>query len=342
MIDLIIIIAFLTSLILLILLRPIAFKLKLLDFPTKRKDHIGNVPLIGGICIYFGVIMSYGILNQHDKFSLVLLITSTFILIQGVWDDCSNVKAKYKMALQGILTVIVIYITDVKLQSFDNLFGVLYPLELGIFSIPITVISIVGLTNAINMIDGVDGLASSLILLAVIGLLCFNLKVDPSSLTNILFALAAALLPFMIFNIVSHSHKKIFLGDAGSLFLGFIISWVLIYNAENNSSFTPSFALWCVAIPLFDFFTVIILRIIEKRPLMIANRDHIHHFLKNYGLPNKKILATIVFFGVLLLILGLILENKFQLLSFPIFIAIFLLYLFLRIYNIFIKKVINY
>ena len=123
MIDLIIIIAFLTSLILLILLRPIAFKLKLLDFPTKRKDHIGNVPLIGGICIYFGVIMSYGILNQHDKFSLVLLITSTFILIQGVWDDCSNVKAKYKMALQGILTVIVIYITDVKLQSFDNLFG---------------------------------------------------------------------------------------------------------------------------------------------------------------------------------------------------------------------------
>ena len=115
MIDLIIIIAFLTSLILLILLRPIAFKLKLLDFPTKRKDHIGNVPLIGGICIYFGVIMSYGILNQHDKFSLVLLITSTFILIQGVWDDCSNVKAKYKMALQGILTVIVIYITDVNI-----------------------------------------------------------------------------------------------------------------------------------------------------------------------------------------------------------------------------------
>ena len=332
MTELTIITAFLTSLISLIILRPLAIKYNLVDYPTERKNHTGNIPLVGGVCVFFGLIAPYFLFIEFDEFSSTLLITASLILIHGVWDDFANLKAETKMALQVFLSAIMIYVTDVKLHSFGDLFGVSYPLELGTLSIPITIIAVIALTNAINMIDGLDGLAAGIVLLAITGLICFNLTLEFSPFTSILLAVASALLPFIIFNIAPYPKIKVFLGDGGSLFLGYIISWALIYSAENINNFTPSFALWCVAIPLFDFFTVIIIRIVKKHSLMIARKDHIHHFLENLGFSKKLILLLIVSSGLTILLIGNLIENNFPALSFPVFLILFLFYLFIRIY----------
>jgi len=333
MIELKIITAFLTSLISLILLRPLAIKYKLIDFPTERKNHIGNVPLIGGICIFLGLLIPYLIFNEFNKFSIALLITSLLILIHGVFDDFKNLQAQTKIVFQILVSAIMIYVTDVKLESLGDLFGVSYPLQLGIFSFPITIIAVIALTNAINMIDGIDGLASSIVLIAIIGMVFLNLTPVMSSLNILLLTVASAILPFIIFNIGPSKKIKIFLGDGGSLFLGYIISWSLIYSAENVNNFTPSFALWCVAIPLFDLFTVIIIRIVKKQSVVIARKDHIHHFLEKFGFSKKLILLLIVSSNFMFLLVGSFIENKFPALSFSVFLILFLFYLFIRIYN---------
>jgi UDP-GlcNAc:undecaprenyl-phosphate/decaprenyl-phosphate GlcNAc-1-phosphate transferase len=342
MIELNIITAFITSLISLIILRPLAIKFNLIDYPNERKQHTGNIPLVGGICVFLGILISYFFFIEFDKFSSLLLITASLILIHGVCDDFFNLKAKTKMAFQVFVSAIMIYVTDVKLESLGDLFGVSYPLELGILSIPITIIAVIGLTNAINMIDGLDGLAAGMVLLAITGLICFNLTLEFSPFTSILLAIASALLPFIIFNIALYPKIKVFLGDGGSLFLGYIISWALIYSAENINNFNPSFALWCVAIPLFDFFTVIIMRIYKKHSLMIARKDHIHHFLEDLGFSKKIILLLIVSSGLAILLIGSLIDKNFPTLSFPVFLILFLFYLFIRIYNNSEKKVKRY
>lgn len=333
MIELNIIIAFITSLISLIIIRPFAVKFNLVDYPNERKSHTGNIPLVGGICIFLGLLIPYLIFTEFDKFSSGLLITSFLILIHGVLDDFKNLKPKTKIFFQVFVSAIMIYITDIKLESLGDLFGISYPLQLGIYSIPVTIIAVVALTNAINMIDGLDGLASGVVLLAITGLISFNLTQEISIFSYFLLITASALLPFMIFNIAPNKNFKVFLGDGGSLFLGYIVSWSLIYSAESVDNFTPTFALWCVAIPLFDFFTVIIMRILRGQPVTIASKDHIHHFLENFGFSKKLILLLIIFSGFIILLIGSFIENKFPAYSFLIFLMLFLFYLLIRIYN---------
>jgi UDP-GlcNAc:undecaprenyl-phosphate/decaprenyl-phosphate GlcNAc-1-phosphate transferase len=173
--------------------------------------------------------MSYFLFIEFEKFSSTLLITASLILTHGAWDDFANLKAKTKIAFQVFLSAIMIYVSDVKLESFGDLFGVSYPLELGILSIPITMIAVIGLTNAINMIDG---LAAGIMLLAITGLICLNLTLELSPFTSILLAVASALLPFIIFNIAPYPKIKVFLGDGGSLFLLYL--FIRIYNNSEN------------------------------------------------------------------------------------------------------------
>lgn len=325
--------SFLISLILLIIVRPLAIKYNLIDYPNERKNHTGNIPLVGGICVFLGALISYIFFIEFDKFSTLLLITASLILIHGVWDDFANLKAQTKIIFQVFVSTAMIYVADVKLESFGDVFGFSYPLQLGVLSVPITIIAVIALTNAINMMDGLDGLAAGVVLLAIIGLISFHQKLEFSPIISVLLTVVFALIPFFIFNIVPYLKIKVFLGDGGSLFLGYIISWALIYSAENVSNFTPTFALWCIAIPLFDFVSVIIMRIVKKQSLITAKKDHIHHFLENLGYSKSLTLLLIISSGLAILILGIFIEKIFPVLSFYVFLILFLFYLFLRIYN---------
>lgn len=315
----------------LIILRPVSLKINLIDYPNNRKKHAGNIPLIGGISIFIGVLASQIYLFQFNLISNLMLFASLLILLLGIYDDIHNLKARTKLYLQLTIVTIFVFLTQIQIDSLGNLFELSNSLDLGVLSIPFTIIAVVGLINAFNMIDGIDGQAAILATLAIFGIFFSNLDLIGLNFYNIILALFGGLIPFLIFNINSSNKIKVFLGDGGSLFIGFIIAMSLIYSSQNANVITPRFALWCVSIPLYDFFGVIVLRKIEKRSLFLANRDHIHHFLHSFGLSKTVVLLSISFAGISMLILGYFLENNCSSFSFLIFIILFLIYLIIRI-----------
>ena len=328
----VIIIGLLSTLISIIIIRPIAIMLKLIDYPDDRKQHKGEIPLIGGICIFFGVIL-YLVYLPEENFTInIILIITLFVLILGVYDDLKDLKPKIKLFIQLFLVIMTVYLSEIKIESLGFLLGLPFPQDLGLLSIPFTIISIMGLMNAFNMIDGLDGQAGLTSFLALMGIFIFGLDEADNYLYKILLIILSGLIVFLIFNVSSNKKMKIFLGDGGSLFLGFLISFSLIYCTQILNIFSPSFALWCVAIPLFDFFSVVILRKTKKQKLIQANRDHIHHFLENFNFPKTFISFFTFAFGLMSLSLGYYLEINFPSLSFWIFILLFLFYISIRLY----------
>ncbi len=142
----------------------------------------------------------------------------------------------------------------------------------------------------------------------------------------LILALIGSLIPFLSFNLIK-SKNKIFLGDSGSLFLGFSISFLLLYETQVNKNISPPFALWILAIPIFDVCAVMIFRFKNSRSLFKPDRSHLHHFLQRLGLNNIQVVLSILGLGSLFLLLGFFIDNHFRSLSFPIFL-LFLFYIF--------------
>lgn len=325
-------VGFLSTLISIIFFRPLAIKIKLIDYPDSRKQHIGQIPLIGGLSIFTGILVYFVFIDDVSYMVETILISSFLVLLLGIYDDLINMKPKIKLFFQLFLVTVTIYFSGIKIENLGFFLGLPYALDLSLLSIPFTIISTVGLMNAFNMIDGLDGQAGSLSAIAIIGIFVFGFGELGSDLYNILLIILSGLLAFLIFNLAPINKMKIFLGDGGSLFLGFIIAFSLIYCSQIIKLFSPSFALWCVAIPLFDFFSVVTLRKIKKQSLITANSDHIHNFLQNFNLSRKLVAFLTSFFGLAFLMLGYFLELKFPTLSFWIFIIIFTIYLSIRFY----------
>lgn len=260
-----------------------------------------------------------------------MLFFSFFILILGIFDDFLNLKAKTKLIMQIIIVGLAVYYSGIKIENLGNLFGIYYTFEFGYFSIPFTILAVVGFTNAINMIDGTDGQAAILSIIAIIGTFLFNLNENGPYIFNFLLAILGGLTSFLIFNTTSNNKFKTFLGDGGSLFLGFVIAMVLIYCSQNIKIFSSSFALWCVLIPVFDFFCVLVLRKIEKRSLVVASRDHIHHLFESFNLSKTFTLLLVSVIGGGSVLLGYYIENNYSSISFAFYTILFIIYLFIRI-----------
>ena len=327
-----IIVGFLSTLISIIFIRPIAIKLKLIDYPDDRKKDEGEIPLIGGISIFVGFTVSLVYVLKENFTINIILISTFFVLILGIYDDLKNINPKIKLFIQLFLVMITVYLSEIKIESLGFLLGLPFVEDLGLLAIPFTIISILGLMNAFNMVDGLDGQAGIISVIALIGIFIFGLDHADPYLYKILLSILSGLIAFLIFNIISNNKIKIFLGDGGSLFLGFIISFSLIYCTQILNICSPSFALWCVAISLFDFFSVVILRKIKKKKLIKANRDHIHHFLENFNFSKKLIAFLTCAFGLLFLSIDYYLEVNFPLICFWVFIMLFSFYLSTRLY----------
>lgn len=323
---------FLSTFISILLFRPLATKIKLIDIPDARKQHKGEIPLIGGISLYTGILIFLIFFDDVNSSIEIILISSFFILILGIYDDFKNLRPKLKLFIQLFLVAISIYLSGLKIESLGFFYGFTYQIDLGLLAIPFSIISVVGLMNSFNMIDGLDGQAGLVSIIAIIGILTFGLDKVDYNLYKILLICFAGLIAFLIFNLTSNNKMKIFLGDGGSLFLGFLISFLLIYCSQILKLFSPSFALWCVSIPLFDFFSVVILRKIKNQKILISNRDHIHNFLEIFNYPKKLITFFTSIIGLGLLFLGYYLEVNFPSLSFWLFLIMFKFYLLIRLY----------
>lgn len=318
--------------VLILILKRVANKVSLIDKPSARKYHQTATPVIGGICIFLACGLSLFIFGQMRGHDLQLLFaTSSLFLLLGVLDDQFDIKASVKLLVQVTVSYMFIDVTGLQVTNVGVPFGLPNVFEMGFLSLPFTILAIVGLTNAFNMIDGCDGLAASLAGLTILALLCFGSSQFEFFKQIFFLTLFVCILVFLPFNFSNNPGLKIFLGDGGSLFLGFIISVSLVEFAEGNETYSPSMVLWFVAVPVYDFCAVVARRLLLQRKVMSADRSHIHHYLLSFGLSHFQTTMLILFTAITLLCFGAFVETNYPSLSLFSFVGLFVVYLSLRL-----------
>lgn len=296
------------TVVLIVALRRPAQRLHLIDHPGGRKRHTHPVPLTGGIALtlgfYAALLASSG---TPGKLGLLLALVAVLALI-GLVDDAFEASPRIKLAVQLVAALLMTTWGEHRLLSLGDLFGS-GPVLLGGWSIPVTLFATVAVVNGINMLDGLDGLAGGLVavMLAYFGAFAFWLG-EAESLT-VIAALLGAVAGFLLFN-VPHPWRgrwRTFMGDAGSLVLGFAVAWFTIDLTQRSPAAVPPVVmLWVAGLVLFDLFTVTVRRLLRRRSPVAADRAHIHHLLQRCGMSSRTALALLVGANVLLGAIGTI------------------------------------
>ena len=302
----------------------------LVDIPDRsRKFHKKPTPTTGGIGILIALLISgklYVDLNDLTgyipEFTFQLMLVSIPLLGLFLIDDIKNLKPRYRILIQCFLTIYMILSTDVQIESLGDLFG-LGEINLGIFSIPFTIFCVVGIMNAFNMIDGINGLCSGCAMLTLLLIGFYSGLIYDSMLVLII----GSMLGFLIFNLRIFGIKRgVFLGDSGSNLIGFWVAWSAIYASQNIIyDAEPMTIIWFVAIPLLDCIGLIFSRIKEGKSWSEAGRDHIHHKLMKHFTPDGTLLIILII-TLITGLFGIFIENNA---SSPTSLILFLVYGFI-------------
>ena len=301
-------VAFLATAALISLLSPVARRLGLVDFTGGRKRHQGSVPLIGGIAIYLGFTSSMVALTPPWEPLGCIMAGGLLMVCVGMLDDYFAISRGARIAAQMGAALLAIYGADVRLYDLGNLSLTGGMLTLGMLSVPFTVLSIGGVTNALNLIDGTDGLAGTLTVLALLALMVMAGLAGRNELLQVSICLAGAVSAFLAFNLPSAQPRRgrVFLGDAGSTLLGYLLACLLIASSQGeNRVFAPVIALWLLAVPLQDTVAVMVHRLASVRSPLHADRTHLHHLALSAGLSQQRTLLLISGTGVLYITIGL-------------------------------------
>ena len=273
----------LTLLVTLALIR-VAPTLKLLDYPGGRKAHIGTTPVVGGLSITFVCIIALFVLKTQSWIAMCVAIS--ILLAIGTLDDIYDLPPTPKLLAQASAVFVMFYVANVKLLTVGNLLGT-GAIGTWMLAPVITTFAVIGVINAINMADGIDGHAG---FISLIGLLTYAYVAHESALPDqfaVLLTLAGAVGAFLVFNARSPWVKraKTFLGDAGSMMLGFTLAYFAIDISQGTGrSFPPICALWVVVIPLCDCVSLMIRRKLAGGSMFAADRNHLHHYLLSFRL----------------------------------------------------------
>lgn len=288
----------------------------LIDLPDRsRKFHKRATPLTGGIGILTAVIISTEIYldinnlkGYMPEFSQKLYIASIPLLLFFLIDDFKPLRPLSRLLIQTILSLYVIFSTDIYLSNLGDLFG-FGDIQLGIFGIPFTIFCIVGIMNAFNMIDGINGLCAGTAMLALLFIGFYSGLIYDS----VLIIIIGSMIGFLIFNLGFFGKKRgVFLGDSGSNLIGFWVAWCAVYASQNTLYKVETITmLWFVSIPLLDCIGLIFSRLLKGISISSAGRDHIHHKLMlNYS--SKGTLGIILLISLFTGLLGVTLENNFE------------------------------
>ncbi len=277
-------------------LAPRAERYGLVDAPgAGRKDHAGNTPTVGGLAIVLGL-ASTALLTQfatqvHPAFWAGLFL----IALTGTLDDLFDLQPVIKFAAQITAALLMIHWGGLVLLSLGDLVRE-QPLVLGRFAVPLTAFALIGVVNAINLCDGADGLGGGLVFIALFWIVVMG-AISPNSDTLALpLGLLGCIAAFLAFNMRTpwRSRAAIFLGDAGSLSLGFALAWLTVDAAQPRAQlFPPVTAIWLVAIPISDTIVCMSRRLAHGKNPFRADRTHLHHILIDLGLTPGKAVALI-------------------------------------------------
>ena len=330
--------AFSITLAALIVLAPVARRVRLVDVPSERKHHNEPVPLVGGVAIFICIATGWIIWGDADGALVmvkgqgalnVLIGCCAFLVITGILDDRFALGVLVRIGSEVLVALAVIELLDLRVTWLGDLVGT------GIIQMPppvsygFTIIAIFGVMNAFNMLDGIDGLLASLVVATLIAFHLFA-TITPDLIS--LFIMSS-LTAFLISNLgLSPLVPKTFLGDAGSKLLGFIVVCLLLAAASGQVGgqkvIQPATALYLIAIPLFDMVFTTLRRLARGDSPFSADRSHIHHLLMKLGFSHRRTLVIIVTGNLATTALGLLLyrleaPEYYQM---SIFIGAFLLY----------------
>lgn len=293
--------AVLSSAAAMVLLYHHAESIGLVDRPTDRKRHVGNIPLIGGLSAFFGVIVSACFDGQSHLFTSALLGTGAVLALTGAMDDRFDLSVRLRLLIQAVAVLTMIWITGVYIHTLGHLFG--YRIELGSLGIPVTLIAVIGLLNAFNMMDGIDGLAGMLTLVSIGAIIVFQGFSQWHSII-LLLLLGAALLPDLAANL-DLIGRKVFLGDAGSVMIGYFLAWTLIQLSQApNPHLSTVDVLWCVALPVLDTLAVMVRRMRDGKSPFKPDRGHIHHIMMEAGFSAHTTLVLLVGLAMAFVLIG--------------------------------------
>ena len=285
--------ATLVAIVLVVALRPLAIWLKLVDAPDERKQHRGEVPLIGGPVIWL-IVVAAGFFDPSG-FPIAITLAGFALVILGMLDDRHPISPWFRLFCHLAISVVLVLSQDIQLHDI-GMFAEIYDTpELAWLHSALAIFAIIVAINAFNFIDGIDGLSASMALMAITHLnLTFNLmgvQQGPSVLFNSVVFIGA-LSGFLLFNLQVFNGRKIFLGDSGSMFIGMVIATSLLTvsqtNGASNAPIPAALCLWMIAIPLTDMTTIIIRRILNGRSPMAPDRTHLHHILMSAGFSARR------------------------------------------------------
>ena len=294
--------------------KKLAYRIGAIDVPKDgRRMHKRPTPRLGGLAIFGGFLIAAVLTGQLTPQRLWILAGAAVIVVLGIFDDRNALSAKFKFVIQILAAAIPVIFGDLRIAMFTNtfLFSDSLYWNLGALSIPITILWIVAITNAVNLIDGLDGLAVGVSSIASMTMLAVALFIGETEIAVILAALAGACVGFMPYNL---NPASIFMGDTGSTFLGYMLATLSIqglFKVYALISFAVPFLI--LGLPIFDTAFAIVRRVLSGRSPLAPDRGHVHHRLIDMGFNQKQAVAILYVISVVLGLIAVVLTTSGEL-----------------------------
>ncbi|WP_332651190.1 glycosyltransferase family 4 protein [Lysinibacillus sp. 54212] len=298
------IVAVLSAILLTPLVKRLAFRIGAVDAPNYRKVHARIMPRLGGLAIFGAFLIGIAVLRPDSEYLLAIILGATVIVITGVLDDMYELSAKAKMIGQLVAACIIVFLGDIQIQEINLPFdGVL---DFGFLSIPFTIIWIIAITNAVNLIDGLDGLAAGVSTIALVSLAIMAFIMANPFVLATAAILAASSFGFLFYNF---HPAKIFMGDTGALFLGFMIAVLSLLGFKNLAMVSFIIPVIILGVPISDTFFAIVRRLRMKQKWSDPDKSHLHHRLLDLGFSHRQTVLLIysiaIMFGLCAIIFSM-------------------------------------
>lgn len=326
-------VAFVSSILSIKVLLPLAPHVGLVDLPNERKKHNGAIPLIGGISIFTGVLIASALFIEQSQVINLYLISSALIVFVGTLDDIYDLSVISRIIFQGIVACILVFGAGEYIHNFGVLFGS-DVITIGNFGMIFTVLAVIAAINAFNMVDGIDGLAGSMSIITIGSIALLTVLNQPQNDVLLPLLIVVSTIPYLFYNVSTRNPrgKKIFMGDAGSMYMGLTVIWLLTLSTQSSDgashTFEPVTALWLIAVPLMDMFAIMYRRINKGTSPFKADNGHIHHICLANGLNGRQTLWLISALSIICALTGIVtdyyqVDEWIMLVS---FVALFIVY----------------
>jgi UDP-GlcNAc:undecaprenyl-phosphate/decaprenyl-phosphate GlcNAc-1-phosphate transferase len=305
-------IAFSVTVLAIVALRPVAVAIDLVDRPGGRKTHHGEVPIVGGLAMFLGIIVGLGIAGLQLSGTSVFVGACGLLVVIGMLDDRFDLSPWARIAAQSASGFAVIKGSAVLISSLGGLLGGPDVTVSGPAAVIVTLFALVGVVNAFNMLDGMDGLAGTMALVACGGLAYLSLQAGLLAPAMICGVIASSVVAFLLFNLPVSLNRGVrcFMGDDGSTLLGFSLGVMAIYVSQNSvGHFSPVTVLWVIAMPIYELCWTTLRRLIRGQSPFKADAEHFHHVMIAAGFSVRGAFMVYVAFATLIAVCGVLLSQ---------------------------------